>query len=213
MTLRPLNRSRGGSGHPGAGAGVAALEGAALVLGEAAPDAGVLTGLQRPREAGLDDLAATADRLGLLDLDQRRAGVPDREEQLGSSSRQADRWRQSMRFSSGVGLVNAFTKQPAAQGRRPAVTGRTPAPEHQAAATERLGRPGCSTRPSTVANVGPSGKRFGRTIPVRFVAFVTVCGDHRPSDTGHSPRVCPRSGLPRQEPSVTDRRAARQGAP
>lgn len=35
----------GGSVGPGAGAGIAALEGAALILGEASPDAGVLAAL------------------------------------------------------------------------------------------------------------------------------------------------------------------------
>src|SRR5690606_26769841 len=55
---------RGGSAGA-AGAGLAALERAALVLGESAPDAGILAGLEGPLETGVDDLAATADLLGL----------------------------------------------------------------------------------------------------------------------------------------------------
>ena len=62
---------RGSAGA--ASASVAALESATLVLGQAAPDAGVLTGLQRPLQAGVDDLAASADRLGLFDLRAGRA--------------------------------------------------------------------------------------------------------------------------------------------
>ena len=65
------------------GAGGAALEGAALVLAHAAPDAGVLAGLDGPLEAGVDDVAPTAHGLGLLDLEDGGSGVPDREEQLG----------------------------------------------------------------------------------------------------------------------------------
>src|SRR5689334_9147108 len=61
----------------------AALHGAALVLAETAPDAGVLTGLERPLQALLHDGAAAADGLGFLDLQQRRTGVADGEEQLG----------------------------------------------------------------------------------------------------------------------------------
>ena len=71
---------RSGGADPGAGG--AALQGAALVLGQAAPDAGVLAGAQGPLEAGLHDRAATAHGLGLLDLDDRRARRPDREEEL-----------------------------------------------------------------------------------------------------------------------------------
>ena len=67
---------------PGAGSGVAALERAPFVLRESAPDAGVLAALQCPGQALLDHGAAAADRLGLLDLQQRGSGVPDREEQL-----------------------------------------------------------------------------------------------------------------------------------
>ena len=81
----PARRGRAcGAGSAGAtGAGVAALEGAALVLGHAAPDTGVLAGLDGPLQAGVDHLTPAADGLGLLDLSDRRAGVPNREEQLG----------------------------------------------------------------------------------------------------------------------------------
>jgi hypothetical protein len=42
----------------------------------------VLAGLERPRETLLAHLAASADLLGLLDLEDGRPGVADREEQL-----------------------------------------------------------------------------------------------------------------------------------
>ena len=70
----------GGGAH--AGSGVAALESAPLVLAQSTPDAVVLTSLERPREALLAYLAATAHLLGLLDLEDGRTGVADREEQL-----------------------------------------------------------------------------------------------------------------------------------
>jgi len=73
----------GGSGHAGAGTGRAALEGAALVLGQAAPDAVILTGLEGPLQAGLTHLATAADEFGLLDLEKGWSGVADREEELG----------------------------------------------------------------------------------------------------------------------------------
>ena len=69
-----------GRAHPGPG--VAALEGAPLVLAEAAPHSMVLASLQRPREALFAHLAASAHLLGLLDLEDGRTGVADREEQL-----------------------------------------------------------------------------------------------------------------------------------
>src|SRR3954454_9700912 len=59
---------------------VAALERTSLVLGQPTPDAGVLAGLQRPLQAGVDNLAASTDRFGLVDLRQGGPGVPDREE-------------------------------------------------------------------------------------------------------------------------------------
>src|SRR5512144_581177 len=80
--LGPVGPSGTACSAGAAGPGVAALESAALVLGEPAPDPGVLSGLQRPAKAGVHDVATTADDLGLLDLQQRRPGVPDREEQL-----------------------------------------------------------------------------------------------------------------------------------
>ena len=65
-----------------AGAGVAALERTALVLAHAAPDTVVLPGFQRPLQALLTDVAPTAHDLGLLDLEDGRAGIADREEEL-----------------------------------------------------------------------------------------------------------------------------------
>ena len=70
------------SGGAHAGAGAAALERAALVLAQPAPDAVVLAGLERPGEALLAHVAAPAHLLGLLDLEDGRSGVADREEQL-----------------------------------------------------------------------------------------------------------------------------------
>ncbi len=59
------------------------LERAALVLGQAAPDARVLTGLEGVLKADLGHGAASADRLRLLDLVDGRSGVPHGEEQFG----------------------------------------------------------------------------------------------------------------------------------
>src|SRR5690606_25722491 len=60
----------------------AALQHAALLLAHTPPYTGVLPGLQRPAQALIGHGAAPADRLRLLDLQQSRAGRPDREEQL-----------------------------------------------------------------------------------------------------------------------------------
>ena len=70
------------SGGADARAGVAALERATLVLAEATPHAVVLAGLEGPGKTLLAYLTATADLLGLLDLEDRGTGVADREEQL-----------------------------------------------------------------------------------------------------------------------------------
>ena len=71
-----------GSGGADAGAGVAALQRAPLVLAQTAPDPVVLASLERPRETLLAHLAASAHLLGLLDLEDGRTGVADREEQF-----------------------------------------------------------------------------------------------------------------------------------
>jgi hypothetical protein len=60
----------------------ATLDGAPLFFAHPAPDAGVLTGLEGPLQALVGHGAPPADGLGLLDLQKRRAGRPDREEQL-----------------------------------------------------------------------------------------------------------------------------------
>src|SRR5450759_343051 len=65
------------------GPGIATFEGAPFVLGQSAPDSGVLAGLDSPFQAGLNDLTATAYGLGFFYLEKRGAGVPNREEQLG----------------------------------------------------------------------------------------------------------------------------------
>ena len=69
-----------GGAHPGTG--VAALQRATLVLAQAAPDTVVLPGLEGPCEALFAHVAASAHLLGLLDLQDGRTGVADREEQF-----------------------------------------------------------------------------------------------------------------------------------
>src|SRR5699024_4321683 len=66
-----------------AGAGPAALESASLVLAHTAPHAGVLSGVDRPVQAGLGHWAPAANGLCLFDLHQGGPSVADREEQLG----------------------------------------------------------------------------------------------------------------------------------
>jgi hypothetical protein len=65
------------------GAGISAFEGMPFVLGQSAPDPGVMAGLHGPAQAGHHDLTATADDLCLFGLEKRGVAVPDREEQLG----------------------------------------------------------------------------------------------------------------------------------
>jgi hypothetical protein len=69
-----------------AGASGATLEGSTFVFAEAAPDAGVLAGLERVLEAHLRDGATTAHSLGLIDLVDGGPGVPHREKQFGVGS-------------------------------------------------------------------------------------------------------------------------------
>src|SRR3954466_14640611 len=73
------DNSGGGSADPQA---AATLHGTPLVFAHTAPDAGVLTGLECPREAFLGHGASPAHGLGLLDLQECGARRPDREEQL-----------------------------------------------------------------------------------------------------------------------------------
>lgn len=61
----------------------AALERTAFVFGKTAPHPGVLTGFQGKLEAYIHDLTTLAHSLGLLNLGDRRARVPNREKQLG----------------------------------------------------------------------------------------------------------------------------------
>src|SRR5450631_3161959 len=65
------------------GTGIAALDGTSLVRRQSAPDPIVLAGLHGPAQAGLNNLTATADSLGFFYLEKRRAGVAEREEQIG----------------------------------------------------------------------------------------------------------------------------------
>ena len=65
------------------GAGISAFQGVPFVLGQSAPDSGVLAGVDGPTQAGLLDLTATADNFRLFDLVKRWVGVSYREEQFG----------------------------------------------------------------------------------------------------------------------------------
>jgi hypothetical protein len=60
----------------------APLERSPLVLAHPAPDARVLTAVDRPPQAFVHHRAPAADLLGFVDLEQRWTGVPDGEEQL-----------------------------------------------------------------------------------------------------------------------------------
>src|SRR5665648_338653 len=81
---RPTSPSRTGVSSPGAtGPGIATFQGAPFVLGQSAPDSGILAGLDGPFQTGLNDLAATADGFRFFYLEKRGSGVPDREEQFG----------------------------------------------------------------------------------------------------------------------------------
>jgi hypothetical protein len=57
------------------GSGVATFQGTPLVLGQCAPDAGVLTGIHGPTQTAVNDFAASTDRLGLFDLEEGGAGT------------------------------------------------------------------------------------------------------------------------------------------
>ena len=61
----------------------AAFQGTALIFGEPAPYAGILTAFQRPLQAHIGNLAVAAHTLCLFDLRYGRTGVPNWEEQLG----------------------------------------------------------------------------------------------------------------------------------
>lgn len=58
------------------------FERAALIFTHPTPDTGVLTRLQGPLETGVHHGAPAADTLGLLDLQEGRAGVAYGEKQL-----------------------------------------------------------------------------------------------------------------------------------
>src|SRR5690242_19322463 len=76
------NARESGACVAGSVASGATLHRAALVLTEPTPDTGVLAALKRPLQALLHDGAAAADGLGFLDLQQRRTGVADGEEEF-----------------------------------------------------------------------------------------------------------------------------------
>jgi hypothetical protein len=70
-------------GRAGAQPNGPALDRAPLVLAQATPDAGVLAAVNGPAQAFVKHAAPSADLLGLFNLQERRAAVSDREEQLG----------------------------------------------------------------------------------------------------------------------------------
>ena len=72
--LRRLHRR-----HPQA---TAALDAAPLFFAQSAPNAGILSGVDGPLQAVIDNRAPPADRLGLLHLQQGRTRGPNWEEQL-----------------------------------------------------------------------------------------------------------------------------------
>ena len=94
-----LSRSVGGSGGAALAGDVLLAELAALLLGGAAPDAGVLVGGEGVLEAQALGLALAADGLGVLDLLDGRAGGADREEEVGIGVTARARSRQSSRSS------------------------------------------------------------------------------------------------------------------
>jgi len=65
------------------GTGDATFEGTPLVIGQSAPDPGVLAGIHGPAQAGLNDLTSPTDSLGFFDLAKSRTCVSDRKEELG----------------------------------------------------------------------------------------------------------------------------------
>jgi two-component sensor histidine kinase len=86
LSRRPRSSAvRGPARSGGADAGPcgATLQRPPLVLAQPAPDPVVLTCFQRPLQARVADIAPPADLLGLVDLEEGRSGVPNREEQLG----------------------------------------------------------------------------------------------------------------------------------
>jgi hypothetical protein len=61
----------------------APFDGTSLFFAHPAPDTGVLSGLEGPLEAVVDNRTAPTDRFGLLNLQQSRPRRPDGKEQLG----------------------------------------------------------------------------------------------------------------------------------
>jgi hypothetical protein len=60
----------------------ATLDGATFLFAHATPHTGILTGVESPSEALIDNRAAAADRLGLFHLQQRRTGRSNGKEQF-----------------------------------------------------------------------------------------------------------------------------------
>lgn len=84
FTKSPMDFGTGaGRAHP------PVPHGAPLVFAGASPHPRLLAAVQRPLQAWGTRRARGAYLLGLADLEQRRAGVPDRENSSGSMSRHA----------------------------------------------------------------------------------------------------------------------------
>jgi hypothetical protein len=60
----------------------AALQRTPFIFTHAAPDPGILAGIDGPAEAFLNHRAASANLLSFFNLEERRTAVSDREEQL-----------------------------------------------------------------------------------------------------------------------------------
>lgn len=63
-------------------ASCATFERAAFVFAQTTPDAGILSGLNRPLETGVDDLASAAHALCFFNLKQGGPCIADREKQF-----------------------------------------------------------------------------------------------------------------------------------
>jgi hypothetical protein len=73
----------GKASFPSRKTGALPTNAAAFLFGQPTPDAGVLIGVKGELETLRSNQALTADLPGLLQLEKREAGRPDRKEQLG----------------------------------------------------------------------------------------------------------------------------------
>jgi LysR substrate binding domain len=80
--VEPRRQTTGSDVRPGPQTQRTALDGPPLVLAQAAPDPGVLAGLDGPVQARFHYRTTMTNALGFVDLKYRGTGVPDREEQF-----------------------------------------------------------------------------------------------------------------------------------